>query len=75
MIGGAGSLTGYLSSGWWFARSATEAGANWTLFWNGLALGAGAVFAYFLIAYHGRGTPPARTAPGSSTSSGSGFRS
>ena len=75
MIGGAGSLTGYLSSGWWFARSATEVGANWPLFWNGLALGAGAVFAYFLIAYHGRGTPPARTAPGSSTGSGSGFRS
>jgi MFS family permease len=58
MVGGVGSVAGYLGSGWWFARQAGEAGTNWPVFWGGLAAAGGAVLAYFLVAYHGRGRSP-----------------
>jgi MFS family permease len=55
MVGGVGNVAGYLGTGWWFAQS-TQAGAHdWPMYWGGLAAGAGAVCAYFLVAYHGRG--------------------
>jgi nucleoside transporter len=58
MSGGFGNLAGYLGTGWWFSATARSGTANWPVFWGGLAAVAGAVLVYFLIAYHGIGTPP-----------------
>jgi MFS family permease len=67
MTSGAGSLIGYLGTGWWFAACERPDGMHWPLFWIGLAAAVGAVAAYFLVAYHGRGTSMAtpRTAEAS----------
>jgi MFS family permease len=53
MTSGVGNLVGYLSTGWWFANCTQLTKTNWPLFWNGLALAAGAVLIYFLAAYRG----------------------
>jgi len=64
MNGGVGNLIGYLGTGWWFAACSRPTGTQWPLFWGGLAAAVAAVLVYFLAAYHGRGSQPARrTAP------------
>lgn len=55
---GVGNFIGYLGTGWWFATCTGDHGTRWSLFWSGLAAAVAAVFAYFLVAYHGR--KPAR---------------
>ena len=55
MNAGVGNLIGYLGTGGWFAACARLDDTQWPLFWAGLAVAAAAVFAYFLMAYHGRG--------------------
>jgi len=55
MMGGVGSLIGYLGSGWWFEANTRAEGTNWPVFWNGLAAAMAVVLTYFLIAYRGRG--------------------
>ena len=54
MNGGAGSLIGYLGTGWWFAACLRPSGESWPWFWGGLALVVAAVLVYFLT-YRGRG--------------------
>ena len=54
MTAGVGNLIGYLGSGWWFTVCERPEGMRWGMFWGGLAAIVGLVFAYFLIAYHGR---------------------
>jgi MFS family permease len=61
MTGGVGNLLGYLGTGGWFAVNATPGRENWAVFWSGLAVSVAAVLAYFLLAYHGRGTTPPKT--------------
>lgn len=61
MMAGVGNLIGYLGTGWWHDACAKDNGTNWPLFWGGLAGVIGMVLVYFLIAYHGRGTPPEPT--------------
>ena len=56
VTGGVGNLAGYLGTGWWFATNTTDATTAWAAFWGGLAAAVGVVLAYFLMAYHGRGT-------------------
>ena len=51
---GVGNLLGYLGTGAWFAACTHAGTTNWTLFWNGLAVGAAAVLVYFLVVYKGR---------------------
>jgi len=55
MVSGVGNLAGYMGAGWWFAKTSTGSGQDWTLFWLGLAAASGAVGVYFLAAYRGRG--------------------
>ena len=62
---GVGNLLGYLGTGWWFAVCTNSAGPQWPVFWGGLSLLCGVILVYFLVAYHGRGTPPTRTAQSS----------
>ncbi len=54
MNGGAGSLIGYLGTGWWFAACLRPSGESWPWFWGGLAAVVAAVLVYFLT-YRGRG--------------------
>src|ERR1017187_2027297 len=56
MNSGVGNLVGYLGTGWWFSECARPSGAQWSLFWGGLAAAVALVMAYFLIAYHGIGS-------------------
>jgi nucleoside transporter len=56
VTGGVGNLAGYLGTGWWFAANTTGATTVWPVFWGGLAAVVGVVLAYFMSAYHGRGT-------------------
>jgi nucleoside transporter len=58
--GGVGNLLGYLGTGWWFALCTTGNGTKWSTFWGGLSVIVLGVFLYFLVAYHGRGIPPAK---------------
>lgn len=59
LTGGVGNLIGYLGNGAWFEYNTRAGGReNWAVFWSGLALSVAAVLAYFLFAYHGRGTSP-----------------
>jgi MFS family permease len=51
---GAGNLLGYLSAGAWCAACTNPNGTRWRLFWNGLAVAAAVVLAYFLAVYRGR---------------------
>lgn len=60
---GAGNLLGYLGTGWWFQHSSASGRSLWSTFWTGLSAASLAVLAYFLIAYHGRKTQPAHSAP------------
>jgi MFS family permease len=53
MNGGAGSLIGYLGTGWWFAACLRPSGESWSWFWGGLALVVAAVLVYFLT-YRGK---------------------
>jgi MFS family permease len=53
---GVGNLLGYLGTGWWFSACTDPYGTRWPLFWGGLATAVGVVMAYFLTAYHGRGS-------------------
>jgi nucleoside transporter len=53
--GGVGNLTGYLATGWWFARCSTNGRTRWSLFWGALAVAVAMVLIYFLAAYRGRG--------------------
>ena len=55
MNSGVGNLIGYLGCGWWFRHCGGPAATRWPLFWGALAASVGAVMAYFLVAYHGRG--------------------
>jgi MFS family permease len=54
MITGVGNLLGFLSTGWWFDFCAKPSGAEWPLFWGGLAAAVGVVTVYFLMTYRGR---------------------
>ena len=56
LVSGVGNLIGYLSCGAWFRACQSPSGAQWPLFWGGLMAVVVAVLAYFLMAYHGRGT-------------------
>jgi len=56
MSGGAGNLLGFLGTGWWFSACTRSTGAQWPLFWGGLAAAVGVVMAYFLTAYRGVGS-------------------
>jgi nucleoside transporter len=56
MNGGVGNLLGYLGTGWWFSVCAQGSLVHWSRFWGGLAAAVGVVMAYFLAAYHGKGT-------------------
>lgn len=59
MTSGVGNLIGYLGTGWWYAACTDhKLLTQWPLYWSGMALAVTAVLVYFLIAYHGRGTPP-----------------
>ena len=61
MYNGFGSLIGYLACGWWFAACTHPTGAQWPVFWSGLAVGMAVVLVYFLAAYQGqRGVPVAK---------------
>lgn len=60
---GAGSLMGFLSTGWWFNACKSPDGMKWPLFWGVLSAAMAAVLCYFLTAYHGRKTQKA-TMPG-----------
>lgn len=60
MTGGVGNLIGYLGNGWWFDLCSRDGKTHWSIFWIGLAAAVTAVLIYFLTAYHGRGTPPAK---------------
>jgi len=55
MNSGAGNLIGYLGTGWWFAACVRPTGAQWSLFWGGMAATALVVLIYFLTAYRGKG--------------------
>lgn len=68
---GVGNLAGYLGTGWWLEACTTANGVLWTRFWGGLALVAGAVLAYFLVAFHQRrhrGSPESEPAAPSRSS-------
>ena len=54
MNSGAGSLIGYLGTGWWFAACARPGGESWPWFWGALAVAVVVVLVYFLT-YRGRG--------------------
>jgi MFS family permease len=54
MNSGAGSLIGYLGTGWWFAACLRPGGESWPWFWGALAAAVAAVLVYFLT-YRGRG--------------------
>jgi MFS family permease len=56
MTSGVGNLIGYLGTGWWFAACAGPVGAQWPLFWSGLAAAVAVVLVYFLVAYRGVGS-------------------
>ena len=58
MYNGFGSLIGYLACGWWFAACTHPPGAQWPVFWSGLAAGMAVVLVYFLAAYQGQRTRP-----------------
>ncbi len=60
MTSGVGNLIGYLGNGWWFDLCSRDGKTHWPVFWIGLAAAVTAVLIYFLTAYHGRGTPPAK---------------
>ena len=60
MTAGAGNLTGYLGTGWWFAACARGSHESWPWFWGGLAVTVAVVLVYFLT-YRGRGAAPGRT--------------
>lgn len=63
MTSGVGNLIGYLGTGWWYAACTDHKRlTQWPLYWSGMALAVTAVLVYFLMAYHGRGTPPAKPA-------------
>ncbi len=55
MVSGLGNLIGYLGNSVWFAACNRPTGTNWSLFWTGLSVTAGAVLIYFLLAFHGVG--------------------
>jgi MFS family permease len=55
MLGGVGSLAGYLGCGWWFHAAHRGDTVHWPLFWAGLSLACAAVLLYFLGAYQGVG--------------------
>jgi hypothetical protein len=54
MTSGMGSLLGYLGCGWWFRACSQEATVHWSVFWACLAASVAAVFAFFVVAYHGQ---------------------
>lgn len=58
LTGGVGNLIGYLGSGCWFGICTDTGNTRWSVFWAGLALVVGAVLAYFLRTYRGRGVSP-----------------
>jgi len=60
LVNGVGNLLGYLGTGAWFAACTQAGGTHWSRFWFGLAAAVAGVAIYFLFAYRGRGTPPAR---------------
>lgn len=55
MNSGVGSMTGYLSTGAWFAACTEGGHTRWTLFWSGLAGVMLLVLIFFLAMYRGRG--------------------
>jgi MFS family permease len=58
---GVGNLTGYLSTGGWFALNTTADGMRWPVFWSGLSAAVAVVLFYFLTAYRGVGSGFRRT--------------
>ncbi|HEY5912582.1 MAG TPA: MFS transporter [Verrucomicrobiae bacterium] len=55
MNSGVGNLIGYVGTGLWLGACTGEGNPRWTLFWGGLAVVVAGVFAYFFVAYRGRG--------------------
>lgn len=56
MNSGVGYLIGYLVCGWWFKHCGGPGATQWPRFWGVLTIAVAAVLAYFLVAYHGRGS-------------------
>jgi MFS family permease len=55
MNNGAGSLIGYLGTGWWFNVCTPTGGTRWPAFWGGLTILIGCVMIYFLVVYRSVG--------------------
>lgn len=57
MLGGFGSLAGYLGNGWWKSANTAAGLTQWPRFWLGLTLAMAAVFAFFAFSYRGQPEP------------------
>jgi len=54
MLGGFGSLAGYLGNGWWKSANTVGGQTQWPRFWLGLTLVMAAVFVFFALSYRGQ---------------------
>ncbi len=57
LMGGVGSMIGYLGGGWWHAACTTGGVTDWPRFWWGETALTTAVCVFFAIAYRGRAHP------------------
>jgi len=57
MLGGFGSLAGFLGNGWWKSANTVAGVTAWPRFWLGLTLVMAAVFAFFAFSYRGQPEP------------------
>ena len=63
VVGGVGSLVGYIGTGAWLAANTGTTGTRWGFFWGGLSLLTAAVLIFFLCSYRGRSAEKAATIP------------
>lgn len=54
MLGGFGSLAGYLGNGWWKSANTVGGQTQWPRFWMGLTLVMAGVFVFFALCYRGQ---------------------
>jgi MFS family permease len=54
MLGGFGSLAGYLGNGWWKSANTVGGQTQWPRFWMGLTLVMAGVFVFFALSYRGQ---------------------
>ena len=64
MLGGFGSLAGFLGNGWWKSANTVAGVTAWPRFWLGLTLVMVAVFAFFAFSYRGQPEPEDRASIG-----------